>query len=144
MHSDFDFEDWIYREINIQVFSKDYGTMIFGLLDLVWKWSIHFSFLVMQMTLPKRHILLWIWDTYVFVTLYLICKETCMDCAFSSVYLSVLNIICFLLAVLHPYFVCFWELLLFLFKAFSGKGYSDVCAVVGSVRGLLNRCWFSL
>lgn len=109
MHSDLDFEDWIYREINIQVFSKDYGTMIFGLLDLTWKWSIHFSFLVMQMTLPKRLILLWIRDTYVFVTWYSICKENCRDFAFSSVYLSVLSIICFLLAVLHPCFVYVFE-----------------------------------
>lgn len=36
MHSDFNFEHWIYRETNIQIFSKEYGKIIFRFLDFIW------------------------------------------------------------------------------------------------------------
>lgn len=109
MHSDFDFKDWVYREINIQIFSKVCGTIIFGLLDLTWKWSIHFLSLVMQMTLPKRHYLMDI--RYLCICNFILDLQgkLCRDFAFSSMYLPVLNIICFLLAVLHPCFVYVFE-----------------------------------
>lgn len=44
--------------------------------------------------------------------------KPCRNSAFSNTFLSMLNIICFLLAVLRPCFVfCFWKLSLFLSKA---------------------------
>lgn len=146
MHSDFDFEDWVYREINIQIFSKGYGAIIFGLLDLIWKWSIHFFISCnANDSTQKTDSLMGMRYLHICNLIFDLQRKPCRDFAFSGVYLPVLNIICSLLAVLHFCFVYVFESFYCSFlKLFSGKGHSGVCAEVGSVTGLLNRCWLSL